>query len=119
MMLFEISKGEQVLEFSDYMMSDHLTPKNIPNLKLLGVKLFTDGWTFRTVRHGQGAFKKGPFQIAMPSPSWLKDLQTVVISYKGAPDPKGYMRYGTTRYKCKAVIEDLEGILKEVEEDAS
>jgi hypothetical protein len=119
MMLFELTKGEQVMEFAEYLTSKHLTDKNRPYLKTLGLKLIRDGWTYREVRAGQCAFKKGPFQIAMPSPSWLKDLSTVVISYKGKPDATGYVRYGTTRYKCKSVIDDLEDILKEVEEEAA
>jgi hypothetical protein len=75
MKLYEITRGEQVMSFSEYLHDPALgiQKKLIPLYEKLGDMLFKDGWDW-----GHGEFVKRPFTITYPLKPWKKAAKCMV-----------------------------------------
>jgi hypothetical protein len=95
--LYEISRGEQVMSFIEYLHHPMLGihADLIPLYEQLGSLLFKDGWTWvgSPARGSSCAFSKDQYVINYPTTAWMKKYKhTVRISYYTAAallDPVG------------------------------
>lgn len=97
MLLAEISRGSQVMEFADYLEKRCPIPvKKRGDLQEFGALLFKDGWTFAggdsNVDFIKGSNREGKFRVVMPAKHWNPPDRTKVryFFYKEKPPSLGH-----------------------------
>lgn len=110
--LLETSRGEQVMQFTEYLHNPQLkiSKKLLPKFEKLGSMLFKDGWAWNN-----GAFAKSAWVIRYPLLAWKKSaMHCVRVVYTAKNDPNKPIQHASESYDIDDMIIGLQDNLEEV-----